>query len=86
MPALTARPFSTLVFSTRGLPAFIGTTVGATQGEEPPKRAVNPLEERHNIDFPQSSNPDMPAIIFLSSRAEFHIAEEEPDGPFQRLV
>ena len=30
MPALTALPFSTLVFSTRGLPAFIGTTFGAT--------------------------------------------------------
>ena len=68
MPALTALPFSTLVFSTRGLPAFIGTTFGATQGEEPPKRTVNPLEERHNIDFPQSSNPDIPAIIFHNSR------------------
>ena len=30
MPALTALPFSTLIPSTRGLLAFIGTTFGAT--------------------------------------------------------
>ena len=68
MPALTALPFSTLVFSTRGLSAFIGTTFRATH------RLRSIIESRYARDY-------IPKF-----QAEFGVAEEEPDGPFQGFI
>ena len=45
MTALTALPFSALIPSTRGLPAFIGTTFGATH------RLPSIVESRYARDY-----------------------------------